>query len=172
MQLKAQCADHRLKTGAADSVVSIRQAEIGDARRLAVLMSQLGYPTREEEMAARLRLLFSGGDYLMAVALREGRVVGMVAAMMGLYIEMNGRYGRVTALSVAEDHRGQGIGALLLAYAESWLHAHGAVNCIVNSSTHRSDAHRFYKREGYQVTGVRFHKDFRGVDPETHPAVS
>jgi PhnO protein len=108
----------------------------------------------------------------VAVAVREGQVVGVVAALMGLYIEINGRYGRVTALSVAEDQRSRGIGALLLAHAESWLRDQGAAACIVNCSTQRSEAHRFYKREGYQVTGVRFHKDFRGDDPEAHPAVS
>jgi GNAT superfamily N-acetyltransferase len=172
MQLLTPCADRRIKTSAADSVISIRQAEIGDARPLADLMCQLGYPTREDEMAVRLKDLLPRNDTLTAVAVREGQVVGVVAAMMGMYVEKNGRYGRVTALSVAEDQRSLGIGALLLAHAESWLRVQGAAACIVNCSTHRSDAHRFYKREGYQVTGVRFHKDFRGVDPEAHPAVS
>jgi GNAT superfamily N-acetyltransferase len=172
MQLLAPCADRRGKTRAADAVIAIRQAEIGDARPLADLMCQLGYPTRADEMAVRLRDLLPRNDTLTAVAVLEGQVVGVVAAMMGLSIEMNGRYGRVTALSVSESHRSRTIGAHLLAHAESWLRVQRAAACIVNCSTHRSDAHRFYKREGYQVTGVRFHKDFRGVDPETHPAVS
>jgi GNAT superfamily N-acetyltransferase len=88
-------------------------------------------------------------------------VVGVIGAFNGLYLEMNDRYGRVIALSVAAGHRGRGIGAHLLAYAESWLRTHGAVACIVNSSTHRTGAHRFYAREGYHITGVRFHKDLR-----------
>jgi GNAT superfamily N-acetyltransferase len=71
---------------------------------------------------------------------------------------MNGCFGRVIALSVAAGHRGHGVGARLLAHAESWLRAHGAVTCIVNSSTHRTEAHRFYRREGYQATGWRFQK--------------
>jgi GNAT superfamily N-acetyltransferase len=121
-------------------------------------MNQLGYPTREDEMVARLRLILPRSDYLVAVAVREGHAVGVIAALMGLYIEMNGRYGRVTALIVAEDHRGQGIGARLLVHAESWLRARGAAACIVNCSTRRADAHRFYKREGYLVTGFRFKK--------------
>jgi GNAT superfamily N-acetyltransferase len=155
---QAQCIDHHVKTDAADSVISIRPAEPCDARRLAVLMSQLGYPTREDEMVARLRQILPCSDYLVAVAERKGRVVGVVAALMGLSIEMNGRYGRVTALSVADGHRGQGFGALLLAHAESWLRARAAAACIINCSIRRTDAHRFYEREGYQVTGFRFNK--------------
>jgi GNAT superfamily N-acetyltransferase len=78
--------------------------------------------------------------------------------LIGHYLEKNGRFGRVIALSVASGHRGRGIGAHLLAYAESWLQARGAVICIVNSSSHRTDAHRFYRREGYDATGWRFQK--------------
>jgi GNAT superfamily N-acetyltransferase len=133
-------------------------------------MCQLGYPSREDEMTVRLRDILPRNDYFVAVAILEGQVVGVVAAMMGVYIEMNGRYGRVTALSVAEDHRGQGIGALLLAHAESWIRARGAAAGIVNCSTRRADAHRFYEREGYRVTGLRFHKRLQGVSPETHSA--
>jgi len=151
----AVCAE----ADAANPAICIRKAEIGDARPLAVLMSQLGYPSTEDEMADRLRLILPRSDYLMAVAVREGQVVGVVGALIGLYLEMNGRYGRVTALSVAADHRGQGIGTRLLAHAESWLGTGGATACIVNSGSHRADAHRFYQRKGYQATGVRFHKD-------------
>jgi GNAT superfamily N-acetyltransferase len=152
---------------AAALVVSVRKAKIDDARPLAALMSQLGYPTREAEMAGRLSAsdgILGRSDYLVAVAVRRGEVVGVIVAFIGLYLEMNGRYGRVTALSVAEGHRGQGIGTRLLAHAESWLRARGATACIVNSSTHRTEAHRFYTREGYQVTGLRFYKDLRGLE--------
>jgi GNAT superfamily N-acetyltransferase len=99
------------------------------------------------------------------VALNKERVVGVVGAFIGYYLEMNGRYGRVTALSVASDHRGLGIGTRLLAHAEAWLRAGGAAICIVNSSARRTIAHRFYRREGYQATGLRFQKDLQPPGP-------
>jgi len=64
-------------------------------------------------------------------------------------------------LSVDERHRGQGIGAALLTFAETWLHRLDAGVCIVNSHIRRLDAHRFYEREGYQRTGHRFEKKWR-----------
>lgn len=150
---------------AASAAVSIRKADAGDAAALAELMTQLGYPTTEDEMSGRLRRILSNSDYLVAVAVRLGRVVGVIGAFIGLYLEMNGRYGRVIALSVATGYPGRGIGARLLAHAESWLRAHEAVACIVSSSTHRTGAHRFYQREGYQATGWRFYKKLQSRGP-------
>ena len=124
-------------------------------------MTELGYPTTEDEMVDRLRSTLPHGDYLVAVALSNEQVVGAIGAMIGYYLEMNGSFGRVSALSVASGHRGRGIGASLLARAESCLRARGATTFIVNSSTHRLDAHRFYVREGYQTTGIRFRKELR-----------
>ncbi len=65
----------------------------------------------------------------------------------------------MTVLSVAAGERGRGIGALLLAHTEAWLHEQGMSACIVASSTHRAAAHRFYEREGYRVSGLRFVKE-------------
>ncbi len=149
----------------ASPVISIRRAEILDAGPLAELMIALGYPTTENEMEARLSLILPRIDYQVAVALSKEQVVGVVGAFIGYYLEMNGRCGRVIALSVASDHRGRGIGAHLLAHAEAWLRAGGAAICIVNSSTHRTIAHRFYRREGYQATGLRFQKDLQPPGP-------
>jgi GNAT superfamily N-acetyltransferase len=165
MPLETRSLDRRAKAPLTDPFISIRTADLSDAPRLALLVSQLGYPTQAEEMAARLRRILACDSYRVAVAVRERMAVGVIAAHIGLQIEMNGRYGRVTALSVAEDHRGQGIGALLLAHAESWLQAKGAVVCIVNSSHRRTGAHRFYEAEGYRATGLRFYKNLGSLEP-------
>ena len=143
-------------------VISIRKAEILDAGPLAELMIVLGYPTTENEMEARLSLILPRIDYLVAVALSKEQVVGFIGAFIGDYLEMNGR---VIALSVASDHRGRGIGACLLAHAEAWLRAGGAAICIVNSSSSRTDAHRFYRCEGSHTTGLRFQKDLQSPGP-------
>ena len=39
--------------------------------------------------------------------------------------------GFISALSVDERHRGQGIGAVLLAFSETWFHSLGAGVCIM-----------------------------------------
>ena len=140
----------------------IRRAGFLDTDILADLVTQLGYPTEADAMLARLRSLLSRPqDHLVALAEWQGCVVGVIVATVSLHLELDGTYGFITALSVDERHRGQGIGAALLAFAETWLHRLGAGVCIVNSHVRRLDAHRFYEREGYQRTGHRFEKKWR-----------
>lgn len=137
----------------------IRRARFIDVDALAGLITQLGHPATAGDMIERLRTLLSRDDnHLVAVADLSGQVVGVIAAALSYHIEHAGAYGRITALSVDEKHRREGIGAALLAHAESWLFRRGATICIVNSHLRRQDAHRFYKREGYQSTGYRLEK--------------
>ncbi|MCU0561723.1 MAG: GNAT family N-acetyltransferase [Desulfobacterales bacterium] len=146
----------------------LRHAQAHDACALAVLMGQLGYPTADREMASRLHRILPLKDHLVAVAQRCGMVVGVIAASAGFRLELDGRWGRITVLSVAAGERGRGVGALLLAHAEAWLHAQGVSACIVTSSTHRAAAHRFYERQGYRVSGLRFVKEL-GAAPAARP---
>ena len=143
------------------ATIVIRRARFIDVDVLAELVTQLGYPTDANEMIVRLRTLLTESDnHLGAVAELGGKVVGVIAAALSYHIEHAGAYGRITALSVDGRQRRQGIGAALLAYAESWLFRRGATVCIVNSHLRRLDAHRFYEREGYRNTGYRLEKHY------------
>jgi len=137
----------------------LRRAECRDSDVLAKLITQLGYPTVAGSMIVRMRaLLDRPDDHFVIVAEWRGTVVGVIAAALSFHIEHDQAYGRITVLSVDEAHRSLGIGAVLLAYAEAWLRDRGAGICIVNSHIRRNDAHRFYKREGYRLTGYRLEK--------------
>ena len=68
--------------------------------------------------------------------------------------------GKITALVVAEAWQRQGVGALLVAAAETWATARGARRFEVVSGNQRLEAHRFYLRLGYRAAGqLRFTKD-------------
>ncbi len=58
--------------------------------------------------------------------------------------------------------RGQGIGAELVAAAERLLAERGCQLVEVTSNLRRTDAHRFWEREGYERTSARFAKQVRG----------
>lgn len=138
----------------------LRQAGEDDASALAGLMSQLGYPTTPVEMAERLAPILAEPDYRTLVADVSGSgVVGMVGVRRSHFYERNGTYGQIVALVVDQAWRGKQIGTALVAAAERWLQGQGTTVVLVNSGLARTEAHRFYQRQGYEATGVRFVKD-------------
>jgi hypothetical protein len=58
--------------------LSIRPAELTDARSLASLMDELGYPTRPAEMQMRLEPILQDSRYRTFVAVRGGKIAGMI----------------------------------------------------------------------------------------------
>ena len=136
----------------------IRPVKTTDAPDLARLVSQLGYPSSAEEMTERMEALFRRPDYVLFVAETSGRVVGLVGAFLGYALEFSGPWGRLMGLVVDEPFRGQGIGRRLMEWIEGWLRDHGATRLTLTSGKQRADAHRFYRRLGYEETGLRFSK--------------
>lgn len=143
---------------------AIRAAREDDAGDLAGLMTQLDYPSTEAEMRIRLRRALAHPEYAAWVAV-AGRVVGFAGACTGFSFVKTETYGRVLALVVDEGARGMGMGTALLAEAERWMDRRGAESVLVNSSSYRIAAHRFYERLGYEITGVRLIKSLRTSEP-------
>ena len=138
--------------------VTLRQASITDSSRIAGLLTQLGYPTTPADMEDRLVVLLSHPDYATFVAETSGQVVGLVGAHLGLALEFDTRYGRLTGLVVDTDWRGRGLGKALMHHVEHWLRNQGVTYITLTSGNHRVEAHSFYQAIEYKATGVRFAK--------------
>jgi GNAT superfamily N-acetyltransferase len=55
------------------------------------------------------------------------------------------------ALVVADGSRNRGVGRDLLVAAEQWASDRGCERLMVATRITREDAHRFYRREGYEL---------------------
>ena len=139
-------------------MLTIRPAQLTDSDALANLVTQLGYQTSFAQMHQRLAVLLSLPDHQTFVACMPDRVVGMVSLWLGYAIEFDGRYGRITAVTVDESVRHQGIGRALMQHVEQWLRAQDAAMVTLTSAAHRREAHKFYESLGYDGNGVRFKK--------------
>lgn len=144
--------------GDASAPVTLRPATLDDAAAVARLMGELGYATASDAMAARLRRLHADPMHTVVVADVDRTVVGLAGAYTVLGLELDGCYGRLTALVVDARFRGLGIGRMLIEHLEAWCRARGAARLIITSGNHRADAHRFYEAAGYVATGRRFVK--------------
>jgi GNAT superfamily N-acetyltransferase len=137
----------------------IRDAVLGDAGAIAALVSQLGYQTTTSAMQERLSAILTDDGYATFVAESRGAVVGVVGIRTGRYYEHTGSYAQLLVLAVDEAAHGRGIGRALVEAAEKWALGRGAQTIVAHSGRHRTEAHAFYERVGYAVTGLRFVKE-------------
>jgi GNAT superfamily N-acetyltransferase len=130
--------------------VTIRPARPADVAELAALATQLGYPSTAAEVAARLPYLLGDPEQLVAVAVgADDRAVASMHVVVRRQLE-SGAWVEVTALVVADDFRGGGVGKALLGHAEAWAAERGFALVQLRSNVIRERAHRFYLREGYE----------------------
>jgi GNAT superfamily N-acetyltransferase len=130
--------------------VGVRRARSTDAARIAVLSGQLGYPTTEKQMKARLKEALKDKDGACFVAeSREGGLIGWVHVSTTPLLEVE-RRAEVKGLVVYETARSHGAGAALLAAAEKWARGKRCKSMSVRSNVLRERAHGFYLRNGYE----------------------
>jgi len=142
------------------SKAHIRPVRIEDARSVATLATQLGYPSSEAQLAERIPHVLGLGDAAAMVAEDAGAVVAWIHVELRRTLVAD-QEAQVMALVVDERCRGRRIGAALMSEAECWARERGAVKLRVGSRTTREGAHRFYEREGYALakTSHWFQKD-------------
>lgn len=145
------------------SGIKVRTATPLDVEELARLMAELGYPTTSEKMAARLERVTDRKDYATFVADEDNAIAGMIGLSVSSTLYRDDLDGAITALVVSPDFRGRGIAGLLIDHGERWLYDRGARLASVKPSVRREDAHRLYKRCGYEHTGLRFTKVLEGI---------
>jgi ribosomal protein S18 acetylase RimI-like enzyme len=101
-----------------DVDLTIRRAQLGDAAVLAQLMCELGYETTKSEMQMRMEGIAADERYRTFVAVRDGKVCGMIGTLTHPSFEHNDASGRILALVILSTMRRSGIGRALIATAE------------------------------------------------------
>lgn len=140
----------------ANTPVSIRPAEAGDAASVASLLSELGYPATPAAVLRRLEDRRDASDSADFVADLDTEVAGFLSAGLLFYFPEDIWLCRVTALVVARRHRGKGAGKALLEAASEFARSRGCKGVEITAAEGRAAAHRFYERMGYARTSYRF----------------
>lgn len=138
----------------------IRHAALSDSAALAGLLGELGYPSTNAFVRNKLRRLYGKKGERVFVAARQGRVVGFTSCHIMPLMHQVYNLCRVTALIVAEDHRGGSIGGGLMHAVEQYAKRHKCNKVEVTSGEYRDEAHNFYQRLGYREVSRRFLKVF------------
>lgn len=138
--------------------MKLRSASTRDSAVLARLVSELGYESTEAQLEDRLVSLLGLKDRRLIVAEIDGEVVGAILLALSNALHLDGLFLRVDTVVVSEQHRGQKIGTALLNEAESIAKSVGAMRVVVTTASHREIAQKFYERNGYEATGIRYVK--------------
>jgi GNAT superfamily N-acetyltransferase len=141
--------------------LTIRNAALADAARIAALATQLGYPSSTKQALERLRALPQDGSHVVFVAEDgAGRVVGWAHACALHFVGSDLR-AELGGLVVDESCRSAGVGKALMARVEDWAREKGLPAVSLRSNIIRGPAHAFYEKLGYTRTKTQhaFRKD-------------
>ena len=140
------------------SDVGIRRAESADARALALLLAELGYPCDAPEIPSRLDAMAAEGSAALLATDATGQGIGLVCVSAHATLHSSRPVAYIMALVVSSAARGLGVGRALVEAAERWARERGCAKLSVTSAEHREDAHAFYPSVDMPYTGRRFAK--------------
>jgi GNAT superfamily N-acetyltransferase len=140
----------------------VRSMQASDAAEVAALSEQLGYPITSERIEEKFAVLCMKPDNGFFVAEESKGVLGWVH-VYGVHLLESDPYAEIGGLVVEENARQRGIGRQLMQRAEVWTVAQGYAVLRLRSGLHRTDAHAFYQRIGYELikTAHTFRKTLR-----------
>jgi GNAT superfamily N-acetyltransferase len=135
----------------------IRRAQPADTESIRALIAQLDYdpPANLEE---KIRLLSAHPDEVLLVCELDTEVVAFVSLHFIPQIALAGDFARISYFAVKDSARSHGIGKTLEAHITRLARERNCDRIEVHCHTRRTDAHRFYERQGYKESPKYFIK--------------
>ncbi|MBV8859653.1 MAG: GNAT family N-acetyltransferase [Acidobacteria bacterium] len=133
---------------------TFRTADTSDADALVEMMRDFNAHERiafeETEVRAVLAQLFADDSLgLACLMLLEGEVAGYVVIAFGFSVEFRGRDAFIDELFVKDEHRGRGLGAAALRFAEGVCRDRGVRALHLEVERENTRAQSVYRRAGF-----------------------
>lgn len=129
--------------------IKIREMTVEDAKGVNVLSSQLGYPLSLEQTLQNINLVSQSKDHTAFVAEYEDKIVGWIGASQSIMVEIMPQC-EINGLVIDENHRGRGIGKLLIEEVKRWAKEKGNDKIGLRCNVIRTEAHLFYEHLGFK----------------------
>jgi len=139
-------------------MVQIRKCTSADFQQVATLLVQL-WPKKGQNLG-KLRgvydraMVSTAQRYVCAVD--NGEIVGFLSLSFRNSLWQEALLANIDELVVAERRRGEGIGSALLGHAEELARKTGATRLELDSAFHRTEAHAFYEKHGFEKRALLF----------------
>ena len=121
-------------------------------------------PHTEQGYASFLGTQLADPDAVLLVAEQDGQVVGYAyAGIEGHdWMSLRGPAGVLHDLLVDPDHRGKGVGAMLLQAMLARLQERGASQVVLSTAERNEGAQRLFARAGFRRTMIEMTRDLAG----------
>jgi GNAT superfamily N-acetyltransferase len=138
--------------------VHVRPVHLGQVAEIVDLLEILGYPSSVEQVRTRLERMDGHPFYALWGATTHRGLVGIAGGQIQWRLQVDEPVAELIILAVRPEVAGTGVGSALLEAFERWAVEKAAGRLKVTSGSHRQQAHDFYVRRGYEITGLRFHR--------------
>lgn len=129
--------------------MSIRNAKISDSKPIRDMLDQLGYPLTTSHIEEKLELLLNSPSDAVYVYEENNQILGFITLHFSIQLAFENNFCEIGYFVVDKKIRSKGIGRQLEEKACQTAVERGCDHINVFSMAHRSDAHRFYERQGY-----------------------
>jgi GNAT superfamily N-acetyltransferase len=133
--------------------MEVRTAEVGDSGQIVRLLRQLGY---DRDIVAVEDDIRSGAAGDVIVAATEDDIVGVLTMKIHRQFHLGAVVASIESLVVDQGERSRGIGAALVEAAVETARGSQCRLVELHSNHHRTQARRFYEREGFEITSNYF----------------
>jgi len=137
--------------------IIIREMTANDATAVNTLSKQLGYPLSIGQTLQNINMVLQSKDHTAFVAEYENEIVGWIGAAQAIMIEVM-PHCEINGLVIDENHRGMGIGKLLIDNVKQWAKEKGNDKIGLHCNVKRTEAHLFYQHLGF--TELKQQKNF------------
>ena len=128
--------------------IIIREMTLNDAKAVNILSSQLGYTLSIEQTLQNINAVLESNDHTAFVAEYENKIVGWIGASQAIMIEVM-PHCEINGLVIDQDHRGMGIGKLLVDKVKQWAREKNNSKIGLHCNVKRTEAHLFYEHLGF-----------------------
>ena len=128
--------------------ITIREITANDATAVNALSKQLGYPLSIEQTLQNINAVLQSKDHTAFVAEFTNKIVGWIGASQAIMIEVM-QYCEINGLVIDQDHRGLGIGKLLIDKVKQWAREKNNNKIGLRCNVKRTEAHLFYEHLGF-----------------------
>ena len=135
----------------------IRSAQTRDINGIRTLIAQLEYDP-PADLEEKLRRLAADPDEALLVYELDREVVAFLSLHFIPQIALAGDFARISYFAVKDSARSHGIGLELEAYVTRLARERNCDRIEVHCHSRRTDAHRFYERQGYRESPKYFIK--------------